>query len=398
MVFGKLLQFGKRAAPDTFKAKYVKPERQDSVYPIRDKDDPEIGHYPMALLNARPGMTLGEVEATLRQGMPGVRLHWVFDKEYLGLGLTNFDDYPPILTSIWYLTQNLRGPVSIEGIQLITSLEEAKATINDMRVNEAQLALRTYTAHGEYVPQPLYVTSAGSYDAELSFHKGMLNSITLHARNSQAEREAATRKLLTEVKTRDEFNASTIDWRTESNPDKMLSTWADWTMGPGGDVAPVRWFCSRLKSATPDEWHSVAEEWNWDQDIAPLYWIIKQPQCDMATALTIFFHACPEDAANDFASPRGLMQQVGEGYGIAVEIRDRWERGFYTRSEIAYDKSESDHWQDLSERPNPFIHPSMCLGLPGRTVKPPYSFFRDCPHLKSNFIGAYFSTAVLQRE
>jgi Domain of unknown function (DUF4274) len=397
MVFGKLLQFGKRAAPDTFKAKYVKPERPDSVYPIRDKDDPEIGHYPMALLNVRPGMTHDEVNATLRQGMPGVRMDWVFDMDYLGLAFTYSKHDPTVLTSIHYRTENLRGPVTIEGIQLPVSFEQAKAAIEDWRVNEAQLASDTHTARGKYVPQPVYVTSVGNYDAELSFHKGMLSSIALYARNTQAEREAASRKYLVDAKARDELIAQKVDWKTERDPDRMLSKWADSTTAPGAETAPVHWFCSRLKSATPDEWHSVAEEWNWDQDIAPLYWIVKQPQCDMATALTIFFLACPEDPANDFASPKGLSQQPSEAYDIAVEIRNRWVDGFYRRSEIAFDKSESDYVKDLSQLPNPFIHPSMCLGLPGRTVKPPYSFFRDCPHLESRFVHSSFSTAVLQR-
>jgi hypothetical protein len=396
MVFGKLLQFGKRAAPETFKAKYVKPWRQDSVYPIRDKDDPETGHYPVAFLNIRPGMTYTEVNAALSDAMPGVTTDWVFNSDFLGLGYLKFPQSD--LTEITYSTGILRGPVLIEGLMLPMTLEQARAARKDLRVNEAQLAHDTHFARGKYEAQPVYATSAGEYDVELSFHRGQVYLITFFPRHSQAEREAAKRKYVADAKARDELSSRKVDWKTESDPDRMLSAWADWAVGPGGDTAPVRWFCSRLKSATPDEWHSVAEEWNWDQDIAPLYWIIRQPQCDKATALTVFYRASPEDAANDFASPKGLSQSPGTEYGIAVEIRNRWADGFYTRSEIAFDKSESDYLQEFSERPKPFIHPSMCLGLPGRTIEPPYSFFKDCPHLKSTFIGASFSTAVLQRK
>ena len=41
MLFGKLVNFGKKSAPETFKAKYVNPPRPDSHYPIRDKDYPK---------------------------------------------------------------------------------------------------------------------------------------------------------------------------------------------------------------------------------------------------------------------------------------------------------------------------------------------------------------------
>jgi len=40
----------------------------------------------------------------------------------------------------------------------------------------------------------------------------------------------------------------------------------------------------------PAEWHGVAEGWNWDEGEEPLLWIVEQPQCDRATALTIFWY------------------------------------------------------------------------------------------------------------
>ena len=392
MLFGKLVNFGKKSAPETFKAKYVNPPRPDSHYPIRDKDDPEVGHYPVALLNIRPGMTLDEVTAKLREAIPGAGTYWVFDHERLGLGYVDFS--PSVLTKIAYRVGTLRGPVTIEGLKFPMTFDQAKAALKDLRVNEAQLAHDIYSARGKYEPRTVYASCAGDYDIELSFDKGMVSLIGIHPRHTQAEREAKTRQFLEFANKRDELSARKNEWKSQSDPDKLLSSWATWTAASGEGSKAIEWFCSRLKAATPDEWHCVAQEWNWDQDIAPLYWIIRQPQCDKATALTVFFRASPEDAAEDFASPKGLRNMPGEAYGIAVEIQDRWTRGFYTRSEIAFDKSESEYLLDYSQHEKPFVQPSMCRGLPGREIKPPYTFFRDCPHFKSPFIRSSFSSAV----
>jgi hypothetical protein len=40
----------------------------------------------------------------------------------------------------------------------------------------------------------------------------------------------------------------------------------------------------------PAEWHGVATAWNWDGGEEPLLWIVDQPACDRATALTIFWY------------------------------------------------------------------------------------------------------------
>lgn len=393
MIFGKLVNFGRKSAPETFKAKYVKPPRPDSLYPMRDKDDPEVGHYPVALLNIRPGITLDEVTAKLREAIPGAGTHWVFDHECLGLGYLEFPR--STLAKITYRTDILRGPVSIEGLKLPMTLEQARAALKDLKVNEAQLAHDTYCEQGKREANPVYASSAGEYDIEISFHRGLLSLLRIYPRHTQAEREAKTRQFLEFAMKRDELAGRKNEWKSEGEPDKLLSSWAKWTAASGEGSKTIDWFCSRLKAATPDEWQSVAQEWNWDQDIAPLYWIIRQPQCDKATALTIFFRASPEDAAEDFASPKGLKQKPGEAYGIAVEIQDRWNRGLYTRSEIAFDKSESDYLQEYAAHDNPFILPSMCRGLAGREINPPYTFFRDCPHLKSPFFRSSFSTSVL---
>jgi len=43
-----------------------------------------------------------------------------------------------------------------------------------------------------------------------------------------------------------------------------------------------------LERHGPYEWHHVAVNWNWNNDPPPLVWIIRQPDCDLATAAYIF--------------------------------------------------------------------------------------------------------------
>jgi hypothetical protein len=38
----------------------------------------------------------------------------------------------------------------------------------------------------------------------------------------------------------------------------------------------------------PDQLHGTVCEYNWDYGIGPLLWVIRQPTCDKATALTVF--------------------------------------------------------------------------------------------------------------
>lgn len=44
-----------------------------------------------------------------------------------------------------------------------------------------------------------------------------------------------------------------------------------------------------MSNQGPPEWHGVAFNWNWDLGLEPLLWIVDQPTCDKATALTVFW-------------------------------------------------------------------------------------------------------------
>lgn len=92
-----------------------------------------------------------------------------------------------------------------------------------------------------------------------------------------------------------------------------------------------------LETHGPDDWHQVAIDWNWDAGTEILEWIAAQPQCDRATAQDmainsdITYHLrYPDRAALMADAPYNV-----EGFDLVLPIIERWNTGFYTRSEIA---------------------------------------------------------------
>ena len=65
----------------------------------------------------------------------------------------------------------------------------------------------------------------------------------------------------------------------------------------------------------PAEWHGLAVNWNWDEGEEPLAWIVDQPGCDRATALTIFWngegYSQLEERLRPYA-PDSLMPRIVE--------------------------------------------------------------------------------------
>ncbi len=88
-----------------------------------------------------------------------------------------------------------------------------------------------------------------------------------------------------------------------------------------------------VTEAEPDDWHRVADGWNWDRGEDPLWWIVTRPNCDKATALMVFWLTKPYQ---HLGQPAWEAMDV-EDYDLYHTIRARWAAGFYTRSELAYD-------------------------------------------------------------
>ena len=135
----------------------------------------------------------------------------------------------------------------------------------------------------------------------------------------------------------DELDASK-KWKSIAEPDEMLLSWAAnnkyWNHHP--DQILVKFANELIDMPNPDVWHYVAMHWNWDYDHAPLLWIVRQENCDVATALQIFSGAEPNYyfrwADNRSAVPQGNRDM----FDFLIEIRDRFSLGFYKRSEIFF--------------------------------------------------------------
>lgn len=94
-----------------------------------------------------------------------------------------------------------------------------------------------------------------------------------------------------------------------------------------------------LAQATPDEWHQVAWNWNWDSGVEPLRWIVQRPKCDRGTALLIYWYAGPRYFAQ-YASREEVLEYSLEHYDLIMAIERAYLAGFYTRQEIAFDPSD----------------------------------------------------------
>jgi Domain of unknown function (DUF4274) len=71
------------------------------------------------------------------------------------------------------------------------------------------------------------------------------------------------------------------------------------------------------------EWHGVAVNWNWDIGVEPLLWIVDQPDCDKATALTVFWWSEPVAQINKNSS---VYNPRGEDYKLVHRILGNWKQ------------------------------------------------------------------------
>lgn len=92
------------------------------------------------------------------------------------------------------------------------------------------------------------------------------------------------------------------------------------------------WIIDWLSRQGPAEWHGYVERHQWDgESTAPLKWIVAQPDCDAATALTIFWMAEPDyylDGEHDDNPEAQLL----------LAIAARWQGEGFPRRRFAFDE------------------------------------------------------------
>lgn len=160
----------------------------------------------------------------------------------------------------------------------------------------------------------------------------------------------------------------------------------DWmsTIKPDDDdyvAAHIDW----LKTATPEDWHRTVLDFNWSNRLEPLLWIVVQNDCDMATALTLFWKC--EPGWDLMLMARGEKVYERDEAAIIKVIADRINAGSYKRRKIAFD-AEPGMRGDYAEMEGycaqiaepPFnLHPDMIRSIRGREVMNDAAFYDRCP-------------------
>lgn len=148
-----------------------------------------------------------------------------------------------------------------------------------------------------------------------------------------------------------------------------------------------------LKSASPDDWHRVALDVNWDEWIKPLFWIVRQPECDRATALDVFWKGQPAGyLLRMLEKARMLEKGVADDeqdpvWAMLKYIAERIDSQGYTRSRIAYDATPGTRldydelvgYAKLLPRTPLHGHPDMLRSAHGREVLNDEDFYRRYP-------------------
>ncbi len=80
-----------------------------------------------------------------------------------------------------------------------------------------------------------------------------------------------------------------------------------------------------IQQMGPDDWHEIAQRWDWDMGVAELNWITSQRACDRATAVYVLCAGrCGEVATRLNAHHAGFVRAVAA----------RLENGFYPNAEL----------------------------------------------------------------
>lgn len=148
--------------------------------------------------------------------------------------------------------------------------------------------------------------------------------------------------------------------------------------------ATVDW----LKDNSPDDWHRAALDFNWGEPLYLIDWIVRQPECDIATALTVFWLGEPECWLDE----EGSNEEESNGFSwlnrkICEYVAQRVAAGGYTRSQIAFEPDacgktryvQLDAAAKAFSKPNIRAFPDLIRKRRGRTVDTDEAFYRRYP-------------------
>jgi hypothetical protein len=253
-----------------------------------------------------------------------------YSGRYLGHGATIVIDHQGWIARVG-LTVALLDRAGIPGLH-------AGMTLSELIAAYPNLSPEPEDKHG--VQAYAGATTPEGYELVATARNGVLLAIGLERPGAAAHH--AARAAFIAAKTNEAESARRAAeerrtrWRTIDDPAQMLRDWAatsdDWGKPPVRFVAYAEW----LIRATPDERHAAALNWNWDYGIPPILYIVRQPDCDLATALEIFYLAQPSYYHVFDDDPGCTNFKDEDEYGLIKEIRDGVNAGRFTRRDIAF--------------------------------------------------------------
>jgi Domain of unknown function (DUF4274) len=291
------------------------------------------------LSQLRPLMTPAEVEALLGLEEKKRALDMFSDFTRTTGVTVEFSHADGVIDSILYSAYfNYSRDVAVCGVRIGMTVDAMRKALPDVRLTVGETGEPNERGAVAYQANPVSPNAT----IKVTVVNGEVFAITLtradlHEALARRQRREAERRAEVDRK-RELANR----WKSVKNTDEMLLTWAEhcsrWTdYLPERFVRFARWLMS---TSDPDIWHMVATSWNWDYSHAPLLWIVRQENCDLATALEVFFLASPSYYFRWVNDRSSVPADNLDHFDFLREIHRRLERGFYKRSEIAFDGEE----------------------------------------------------------
>lgn len=121
--------------------------------------------------------------------------------------------------------------------------------------------------------------------------------------------------------------------------DASAFTDADWErIGEELDAETLA-FCRNNTNA--EELHAFASTYNWDKGTWALEELLRNPACEAATALLIYWRAAPE-YYRQFANRDAVTEGQREDFDFVMTIENRYVSGEFARGVLWYDPSSPD--------------------------------------------------------
>lgn len=126
--------------------------------------------------------------------------------------------------------------------------------------------------------------------------------------------------------------------------------------------------------STPEDRHRYVMRHNWDEGLEPLLWIIRQTDCEAATALLTFYMSRPGEFLDYAFDVHQVPGYAKAAHDLILEIRDRFVSGAYSRATIAFDAGlalkEEAYLPPAPDQAafDKLIPPALRRDIPGRAI------------------------------